>query len=144
MEWFKLGCTRLVPTLKRSSSDELSIMKLKSLSIQKMFHHQSGYTLIELAVVIALLGVLAAIIMLWLIPFMNRGQAEASATETVIVQKAMHEYMIDSGLVSVEEQDTPIQLFAGGSGPGKYLETNTGWMYSWDEKGLVVQGDRIS
>ena len=104
---------------------------------------ERGYTLVELMVVIVLLGFLTAVVIPQIINFMGKGQVEAAAAETSIVQKAMHEYMIGVGLTSVEAQETPVQLLASSPGAGQYLDTNTGWTYTWNESGIVSQASRV-
>lgn len=104
---------------------------------------QNGYTMIELVVVISILGLVAAIVLPMLLGFMNRGKTEAALAEQVIVQKAVHQHMIDQDLQKIDAGTEPVQLMAGQDPFGENLDTNTGWTYTWDENGLVAQGPRV-
>ncbi len=65
--------------------------------------HQSnkGFTLIELLIVIAILGVLAAVIVPNVTGFIGRGEDEAAAAEFTTVQTAMDTMMVDRGIDTV-------------------------------------------
>ena len=105
---------------------------------------QRGFTLIELLVVITILGVLSAVAIPSLFQYWMYGRSETALAELRIVQKAMQTYIIEESLAKVDAQASPAQIIAGSPGVGEYLLNNTGWMYTWDETGLVSQGDRIS
>ena len=113
------------------------------MTLHKPFR-QRGYTMIELVVVISILGLIAAIVLPMLLGFMNRGRTEAALAEQVIVQKAVHQHMIDNDLQTIDAESEPIQLMAGEEPFGQYLDSNTGWTYTWDDCGLVSQGPRVS
>ncbi len=59
---------------------------------------EKGFTLIELLIVVAILGVLAAVIIPNVGRFMGAGQEEAAATELANVQTAVIAMMTDNGL----------------------------------------------
>ena len=59
---------------------------------------QKGFTLIELLIVVAILGVLAAVIIPNVSRFLGRGEEEASITEKTTVQQAVMTMMIDNKL----------------------------------------------
>ena len=66
-------------------------------------HHrkQWGFTLIEVLVVVAILGVLAAVVIPNVGRFFGEGQSEAAQTELHDVQLAMTAMMADNDLASV-------------------------------------------
>lgn len=59
---------------------------------------EKGFTLIELLIVVAILGVLAAILIPNLSRFMGAGQEEARETELANVQAAVSSMMVDNRL----------------------------------------------
>lgn len=59
---------------------------------------EKGFTLIELLIVVAILGVLAAIVIPNVGRFIGRGETEAAATELENIQSAVLSMMVDNGL----------------------------------------------
>ncbi len=59
---------------------------------------EKGYTLIELLIVVAILGVLAAVVIPNVGRFIGRGETEAAATERTNIQTAVIAMMTDNGL----------------------------------------------
>jgi len=62
---------------------------------------EKGFTLIELLIVVAILGVLAAIIIPRVGQFMGAGQSEAADTELENVQVAVVQMMVDNDLATL-------------------------------------------
>lgn len=65
--------------------------------------YQSGFTLVELVVVVAILGVLVAIAVPNFHTFLNSGKTEAAKAELSHIQTAMNAMMEDKGLSTVTE-----------------------------------------
>ncbi len=64
---------------------------------------EKGFTLIELLIVVAILGVLAAIVIPNVGRFIGRGKTEAGATELKSIQSATLSMMTDIGLSTLVE-----------------------------------------
>jgi len=62
---------------------------------------ERGFTLIELLIVIAILGVLAAVVIPNVGRFIGRGEDEAKNTEFANIQSAVQAMMVDNDLSSV-------------------------------------------
>ena len=61
-------------------------------------HGEKGFTLIELLIVVAILGVLAAVVIPNVGRFIGRGESEAADTEFSNVQSAVVAMMVDTGI----------------------------------------------
>ena len=81
---------------------------------------EKGFTLIELLIVVAILGVLAAVVIPNVGRFIGRGKTEAAATELANVQSAVVSMMVDQNLTSLANPSTNstnnMQLFPDASG----------------------------
>ncbi|MEK7354170.1 MAG: type II secretion system protein [Chloroflexota bacterium] len=69
---------------------------------------EKGFTLIELLIVVAILGVLAAIVIPNVGRFIGRGKTEAAATELSSIQSAVQAMMTDRGLSSLTGGDMAV------------------------------------
>jgi len=65
-----------------------------------MHRGQGGFTLIELLIVIAILGIVAAVVALNIGGFFGQGKEQAANTEAHQVQTAVVAYMADGGTVT--------------------------------------------
>ncbi len=70
---------------------------------------EKGFTLIELLIVVAILGVLAAVVIPNVGRFIGRGEEEAKGTEFANIQAAVHAMMVDNELAMLP---TPVTLDA--------------------------------
>ena len=59
---------------------------------------EKGFTLIELLIVVAILGVLAAVVIPNVGRFIGRGEEEAKETEFATIQASVHAMMVDNEL----------------------------------------------
>ncbi len=66
---------------------------------------EKGFTLIELLIVIAILGVLAAVVIPNVGRFIGRGETEAAATELANIQSAVVAMMVDNNLATLAVGD---------------------------------------
>jgi len=94
---------------------------------------EKGFTLIELLIVVAILGVLAAVIIPNVGRFLGRGEEEARRTEFHNVSSAVIAMMVDNALASVPN---PID-FAGGVGSS----TMTAWP---DNTSVAGSADKLT
>ncbi|MEK7354641.1 MAG: prepilin-type N-terminal cleavage/methylation domain-containing protein, partial [Chloroflexota bacterium] len=81
---------------------------------------EKGFTLIELLIVVAILGVLAAVVIPNVGRFIGRGKTEASATELANIQSAVVSMMVDQNLTSLSGETN-----AAGSGTGNVSADST-------------------
>jgi len=120
--------------------------------LKRIYQGNKGFTLIELLIVIAILGVLAAVIVPNVTGFIGRGEEEAAAAELVTVQTAMDLMMVEEGLEAGEVPDvaeeTPVyEMDTYPTGyplyPDYLRAEETVYYYSWDVNGLVKQGAKV-
>ena len=102
-----------------------------------------GFTLVELLIVVAILGVLSAVVLPNVIGLSSSGQTEAAKTEFVTVQTAMDTMMAKLHITAVTVTTATANMSSFPSGHPlypTYLRTaNTKGTYSCDATGLVAQ-----
>ena len=95
---------------------------------------EKGFTLIELLIVVAILGVLAAVVIPNVGRFIGRGEAEAKNTELANISSAVQAMMTDR---NVSDLDTE---------PGVILGNSTNNMSAWPDTAgaFVLYGANVS
>ena len=112
-----------------------------------------GFTLVEILIVLAILGVLAAVAIPRFLNLIGRGEAETAEMEQKIAQTALISYMTENGERSVvaktDEQlgpdyNTDISV-DGDNDPtlGSFFLTSTAYEYTWEASGFVEQGAKV-
>lgn len=123
---------------------------------RKFKRGEKGFTLIELLIVVAILGVLAAVVVPQVTRFLGRGETEAQAAEVQSVRTAMLNMMVEVGITTITDpvaleinrtnnmaafpsSTAAAQRLYGGTG-GNYLATaTTSYWYISDAAGEVTQ-----
>jgi type IV pilus assembly protein PilA len=116
---------------------------------------EKGFTLIELLIVVAILGVLAAVVIPNVGRFIGEGEEEAKDTEFSTIQSALHAMMVDNEISTVgvvydaTNATNDMSVFPsstnplyGHSGTINYVATNTtSYWYYCDTYGTISQLD---
>ena len=111
--------------------------------LKRIHRGNKGFTLVELLIVVAIVGVLAAMVLLNVTGLVGHGETEAGEAEKVTVQTAMDTMMAKEALNSVTATAATSNMSAFPTGNPlypNYLRTaTTKGTYSCSTTGLVTQ-----
>ncbi len=111
--------------------------------LKRILRGNQGFTLIELLIVIAIIGVLAAVVIPNVTGLVGQGETEGAKAELVTIQTAMDTMMAKEGLSSVTATEATSNMAAFPTGNvlyPNYLRTQTAkGTYSCSTTGLVTQ-----
>jgi type IV pilus assembly protein PilA len=111
--------------------------------LKKFYHNDKAFTLVELLIVVAILGVLAAVVLPNVIGLAGAGQTEAAKAELVTVQTALDTMMAKTHITTVAATAATSNMSSFPTGTPlypDYLRTAlTKGTYSCSTTGLVTQ-----
>jgi len=101
-------------------------------------HGEKGFTLMELLIVIAVLGILAAVLVPRMGSFLSSGQAAAANTEVANVETAALAYYADASAWPADTNTVGANTsLRDGPGTEVYLSANAVYNYKFDADGKV-------
>ena len=121
---------------------------LSKLVKEGLAKQQKGFTLVEVLIVIAILGLLVAVAVPNLIGFLDAGKTEAMETERDSVQAAMIALMFDNEITTVTPRAAPLDDLtgwpvwvgkqAGDNDFGDFLvDADVEFEFTWNSEGVV-------
>ncbi|MBE9512924.1 MAG: prepilin-type N-terminal cleavage/methylation domain-containing protein [Chloroflexi bacterium] len=104
-------------------------------------HGEKGFTLMELLIVIAVLGVLAAVLVPRMGAFLSSGQVAAANTEVANVETAALAFYADASAWPADTNTAGTTSLRHGPGGEQYLSKDAVHNYTFDTDGKVVVVD---
>jgi prepilin-type N-terminal cleavage/methylation domain-containing protein len=112
--------------------------------MRRMHREESGFTLVELLIVVTILGILAAVVTTSLIGLTATAKTNACAEELRTVQTAVDALMAKNNITTVTAQAVATSTMTGVIGGGEALSPNyirqatTKGAYTWTNTGAVT------
>jgi general secretion pathway protein G len=90
-------------------------------------HAETGFTLVELLVVLAIIGLLTTVVVINVLPMQSRAQVQKAKADIALIEQALEFWRIDAGRYPTQEEGLAVLVLPTGTGAKLKKLPNDPW-----------------